>query len=64
MCMILCKLGAQRVHTTQHAPDVHDRKRKAVYTLLRMGAFSHSAKIITLFIPGTPLKTTHLQRHA
>ena len=32
-----------------------------------MGAFSHSARtapIITLFIPGTPLKTTHLQKHA
>ena len=30
-------------------------------------AFSHSvrtAPIITLFIPGTPLKTTHLQNHA
>ena len=30
-----------------------------------LGAFSHStctAPIITLFIPGTPLKTTHLQR--
>ena len=32
-----------------------------------MGAFSHSAgtaPIIMLFIPGTPLKTTHLQKHA
>ena len=32
-----------------------------------MGAFSHSAgtaPIITLCIPGTPLKTTHLQKHA
>ena len=32
-----------------------------------LGAFSHSAgtaPIITLFIPGTPLKTTHLQKRA
>ena len=31
------------------------------------GAFSHSARtapIITLFIPETPLKTTHLQKRA
>ena len=32
-----------------------------------MGALSHSARtapIVMLFIPGTPLKTTHLQKHA
>ena len=32
-----------------------------------MGAFLHSARtapIITLFVPGTPLKTTHLQKRA
>ena len=32
-----------------------------------MGAFSHSAgtaPMIMLFIPGTPLKTTHLQKDA
>ena len=32
-----------------------------------LGAFSHSAgtaPIITLFIQGTPLKTTHRQKHA
>ena len=32
-----------------------------------LGAFSHSvptAPIPTLFIPGTPLKTTHLQKQA
>ena len=31
------------------------------------GVFSHSARtvpIITPFIPGIPLKTTHLQKHA
>ena len=37
-------------------------------TLLLIGrAFLHSAgtaPIIMLFIPGTPLKTTHLQKHA
>ena len=32
-----------------------------------MGAFSHSAgtaPIIMLFLPGTPLKTSHLQKNA
>ena len=35
--------------------------------LCHLGAFLHStsaAPIITMFIPGTPLKTTHLQKHA
>ena len=37
-----------------------------VFPILTMGVFSHSmrtAPIITLFISGTPLKTTHLQKH-
>ena len=39
----------------------------ATLTLPTEGAFLHStrtAPIITLFIPGRPLKTTHLQKHA
>ena len=46
---------------------LHSLKRvHCRFVLMTWGALSHSARtpIITLFIPGTSLKTTHLQKRA
>ena len=43
------------------------KKRRSHAHCLVMGAFSHSAgtaPIVTLLIPGAPLKTTHPQKRA
>ena len=45
---------------------VNSRKVRSLQPFSK-GALSHSAgtaRIITLFVPGAPLKTTHLQDHA
>ena len=60
----------QAIVPAAEEPQPHGSRSGSLETVFvrdTWGAFSHSARtapIITLFIPGTPLKTTHLQKHA
>ena len=59
---VICEMDESEVHmstTTPTYPQPECRHTR--------GAFSHSAgttPIIMLFIPRSPLKTTHLKKHA